>query len=106
MRLVYFGIPGSPFHLFAGSHCLQICFCASLSHRSIPHIWSITFTDKCLSNLRQDASYLVAKFKICVFEYIKKGDVNKSRTWWQYVKVSASYQILYLHMPSAFEQLY
>jgi hypothetical protein len=42
-----------------------------------------TCTDKCLSNIRRDVPYLVAKFKICVFEYIKRGDVNKSQTWWR-----------------------
>ena len=30
-----------PFQLFAGSQCLRIRFCASLSHRTIPQMWSI-----------------------------------------------------------------
>ena len=58
------------------------------------------------SEVEWDAEYLVGKSKICVFDYIKKGDVHKSRTWWQHLRLSTSYQIELLPIPAAFEQLY
>ena len=71
-----------PFQLFAGSQCLRILFCASLSHPSILKNWSINlnclYWHTCLI-WGGILLTLTAKIKTWVFDS-KKGDVCKPRT--------------------------